>query len=121
MNRLSDHPHEKDPHKARATDEASGDACLTPAAASQMLDEELDQSFPASDPPSMVRAPHNLCADPAQEERERAAEARELAHESALLDEALDESFPASDPPAPAQPHLHHKDGTRGDGPPGKV
>lgn len=37
-------------------------ACRTPGSIARQLDEELDQSFPASDPPSMVRdAPATVC------------------------------------------------------------
>lgn len=39
-------------------------ACRTPESVTRQLDEELDQSFPASDPPSMVRdTPTPICSD----------------------------------------------------------
>lgn len=65
----------------------------------QKLDRQLEDSFPASDPPSIVR-------DPTQkpDRKPTEAEAREAACEKAAqdreLDAELEDSFPASDPPA---------------------
>lgn len=66
----------------------------------ERLDEALEESFPASDPPA---AAHITGA-----EVSGTKSARETAHdqaESDLLDEALDESFPASDPPSMTRKH----------------
>ncbi|MDI4664245.1 hypothetical protein K9U40_07850 [Xanthobacter autotrophicus] len=66
------------------------------------LDEALEESFPASDPPAISRPrPASAPVD----EAARAAACEHKAHDSGTLDEALDESFPASDPPAIVQPH----------------
>lgn len=66
------------------------------------LDDALDDSFPASDPPSIVRSPRPAESAPsaAQDEQSRAKKRAQ----SDALDEALEESFPASDPPANVQP-----------------
>ncbi|MFS8035980.1 hypothetical protein ACI7BZ_03275 [Xanthobacter sp. AM11] len=70
------------------------------------LDEALEESFPASDPPAITRDPVPVSAAPAEgAESARAAACERKAHASETLDEALDESFPASDPPAIVQPH----------------
>ncbi|MFG1420105.1 hypothetical protein [Roseixanthobacter liquoris] len=67
----------------------------------KMLDEALEDTFPASDPPAT--GPRGITgAEPAPTPTgtvptETAAECEA---ESEALDEALDESFPASDPPA---------------------
>lgn len=53
----------------------------------EQLDDALDDSFPASDPPAAVTP------DSGEEKREDDA-----------LDDALDDSFPASDPPSVTQP-----------------
>lgn len=66
------------------------------------LDLALEQSFPASDPPSPVR---DADAQLAAEQADDALSAAEKARESRELDEALKETFPASDPPAIVQPH----------------
>jgi len=52
-----------------------------------LLDEALDSTFPASDPPSAI--------DPDTKTDQDKEDA---------LDDALDDSFPASDPPAATQP-----------------
>ncbi len=58
MNKAQAHPeNEKRPEKTAP----EPDSCLTPAAINDRLDEELDQSFPASDPPSFVRDPPDMC------------------------------------------------------------
>jgi hypothetical protein len=72
----------------------------------QRLDEALEESFPASDPPSLTRAPKSE-GDPAADAREESAReesARERKHLSEKLDEALEETFPASDTPSLVQP-----------------
>ncbi|HET8984754.1 MAG TPA: GNAT family protein [Trueperaceae bacterium] len=55
------------------------------------LDDALDDSFPASDPPS--HAPKRPGPDRA-----------DIAEREAALDDALDDSFPASDPPSHTPP-----------------
>lgn len=72
-----------------------------PTTPEETLDEALEESFPASDPPAPAR-PHRHSA--AEEDARRKA-CSEKAEDSLTLDEALDESFPASDPPAIVQPH----------------
>ncbi len=64
------------------------DARLAEGRRNAELDDAVDESFPASDPASPVRAGR---------EGDRVAEAKVL---SAVLDDALDDTFPASDPPA---------------------
>lgn len=54
--------------------------------AERQLDDALDDSFPASDPPSHDLRPH----------RKR----QQVKRREAALDDALDDSFPASDPPS---------------------
>lgn len=53
----------------------------------QRIDDALDDTFPASDPPAAVTP------DAVKEKQQEDA-----------LDDALDDSFPASDPPAAIQP-----------------
>ncbi len=61
------------------------------------LDQALEDSFPASDPPA-VTGPRGITgAEAGAEPTETEAECQA---ESDALDEALAESFPASDPPA---------------------
>lgn len=62
------------------------------------LDEALDDTFPASDPPSheAPRADDKAAADRAERE--------------GALDEALDDTFPASDPVSQTAPHRDHDD-----------
>ena len=66
------------------------------------LDQAIDDSFPASDPPAVTR-PHK--STPAhQRPPEAEAEAADDAHIDKRLDEAVEESFPASDPPSQTAP-----------------
>lgn len=68
----------------------------------QKLDRQLEDSFPASDPPSIVRDPPETPG-----KKPAGAEARKAACEAARdkeLDAELEDSFPASDPPAMTQP-----------------
>ncbi|GGB32883.1 hypothetical protein GCM10011505_12910 [Tistrella bauzanensis] len=66
------------------------------------LDEAIDDSFPASDPPAVTR-PHK--STPAnQRPPEDEAEAADDAHIDERLDEGVEESFPASDPPSQTAP-----------------
>jgi hypothetical protein len=53
----------------------------------QQLDRALDDTFPASDPPTAVN-PDSDAEDALEDE----------------LDDALDDTFPASDPPSTTQP-----------------
>lgn len=70
------------------------------------LDEALEESFPASDPPAVSRPDPAPAQDPSkQDEAARAAGCAHKAQQSKALDEALEESFPASDPPSIVQPH----------------
>ncbi|WP_454914857.1 hypothetical protein [Xanthobacter sediminis] len=53
-------------HRAQSPTPKPADpaACRTAEATSRQLDDELEQSFPASDPPSMVRdAPAEVCGE----------------------------------------------------------
>ncbi|MFG1345222.1 hypothetical protein V5F59_10040 [Xanthobacter autotrophicus DSM 431] len=70
------------------------------------LDEALEESFPASDPPAILGedAPLHTPKEK-KDETARAAACDHKIQASRTLDEALDESFPASDPPAISQPH----------------
>lgn len=65
------------------------------------LDLALEQSFPASDPPSPVR---DASAEKAADAEEDAAARAEAGRRDRQLDEALEETFPASDAPAVTQP-----------------
>ena len=64
----------------------------------ELLDEALEESFPASDPAELT-LPHEE-RGPARVARPASAKGPGKPHDEALLDEALDESFPASDPVA---------------------
>jgi len=68
-------------------------SCPAPGVVDKQLDEALDDSFPASDPPAIVR---NVPPDRGCDKGPGQADS----HEDEVLDEALDESFPASDPPS---------------------
>ena len=57
------------------------------------IDESIEDSFPASDPPSFSGTTGNE-VPPADAKPEKTAPSE------AEIDEALEESFPASDPPA---------------------
>lgn len=72
---------------------AASTASPRTATLDQRLDEALEESFPAGDPPSVTRAP-KADGEP------RDAAAREKERVSDELDEALEDSFPASDPPS---------------------
>jgi hypothetical protein len=58
-----------------------------------LLDEALEETFPASDPVELQAEPKRASHKEAGQTQEDAAE-----HEERLLDEALEETFPASDP-----------------------
>lgn len=64
----------------------------------ELLDEALEESFPASDPAEVTLPLEER--GPARSAKPVAAKAAGKSHDEALLDEALDESFPASDPVA---------------------
>lgn len=55
------------------------------------IDESIEESFPASDPPAFSGTTGNE-PPPANKQK--------VKHTEADIDEALDESFPASDPPS---------------------
>lgn len=62
MNKTQTHPKTETPAKPAAGKQPEeGESCLTRTAVEDMLDEELEQSFPASDPPSMTRVPPDVC------------------------------------------------------------
>lgn len=62
MSKTQTQPVTKKPEKPEADPQPKeGDSCQTRAAVEDMLDEELEQSFPASDPPSMTRVPPDVC------------------------------------------------------------
>ncbi|MFG1396576.1 hypothetical protein [Roseixanthobacter pseudopolyaromaticivorans] len=65
--------------------------------AEEVLDQALEDSFPASDPPAATR-PGGITGPEAAAAKKTAEE--ECRAESDALDEALEESFPASDPPS---------------------
>lgn len=58
-----------------------------------LLDEALEETFPASDPIELQAEQKRAAQKEAGRAQEDAAE-----HEERLLDEALEETFPASDP-----------------------
>lgn len=58
----------------------------------RLLDEALEETFPASDPITELPVKSPEGAEPLSAEEE------ERLHEEHLLDEALEETFPASDP-----------------------
>lgn len=62
------------------------------------IDEALEESFPASDPPSFTGI--TGVKEDAEKPAAGKAGADEPAYSEAEIDEALKESFPASDPPA---------------------
>lgn len=69
------------------------------------LDETLEQTFPASDPPAANRfTGAEVKAEPASRSAEDVPETHDQAT-SNELDEALEESFPASDPPSLTRKH----------------
>lgn len=59
MTKPQTHPEDRKTQGQKAPEPES---CLTPRAVDDRLDEELEQSFPASDPPSFLRDPPELCA-----------------------------------------------------------
>ncbi|MAM72318.1 hypothetical protein [Tistrella mobilis] len=75
-------------HAARAHDDAR-------------LDEALEESFPASDPPAQTEPGNAHVDDTPAEDAETEAEE----HEEERVDEALEETFPASDPPSHSDPN----------------
>lgn len=67
----------------------------------ERLDEALEESFPASDPPSQTEPGNARIDDDPAEDAETEAEE----HEEERVDEALEETFPASDPPSHSDPN----------------
>ena len=65
------------------------------------MDQALQESFPASDPPSV--APKH--ATPMTEHESAQHATAEHERPNAAMDQALQESFPASDPPSVAPKH----------------
>lgn len=87
----------------------ASDAISRPAHAAhkteRKLDETLEQTFPASDPPAANRF---TGAEVKTVPAARSADTLPETHDQAVsdeLDEALEESFPASDPPALTRKH----------------
>ncbi|MBA4788810.1 MAG: hypothetical protein H2042_03855 [Rhizobiales bacterium] len=64
------------------------------------MDEALEETFPASDPPAQT----NPTSFTGAEMPPDVAQAREKEAEDRKLDEELEDSFPASDPPALTNP-----------------
>jgi hypothetical protein len=68
----------------------------------ERIDESLEESFPASDPPAhsgtVAGAPPNKKASVSQ--KAKGAKARRPNDNDRRLDETLKQTFPASDPPA---------------------
>lgn len=84
----------------------------TPSAkAEARLDEELKETFPASDPPTLTRREATTMPPDAEA---HATACEHKAHDSRALDRALSESFPASDPPSIVQPHGPEDEDTAG-------
>lgn len=66
------------------------------------LDEALEETFPASDPPAMTNPTSFTGAEVAEE---KAAGKNRAASDE--LDEELKQTFPASDPPSVVRKHGH--------------
>ena len=71
------------------------------AAEDRELDDALEDTFPASDPPALTNPSSFTGAEDVRSEKEQDASSEAL---DAELDEALEETFPASDPPALTNP-----------------
>ncbi|MFG1297819.1 hypothetical protein [Xanthobacter variabilis] len=57
------------------------EACRTPESVARQLDDELEQSFPASDPPSMVRdTPTPICGEEAKPQHPRGRHEKKHGH-----------------------------------------
>ncbi|MFG1477128.1 hypothetical protein V5F53_00520 [Xanthobacter sp. V4C-4] len=73
--------HHRSPDRPQATAPKPAPApaaCRTPEAIGRQLDAELEQSFPASDPPSMVRdTPSTMCGTSAEPPATATAKPRE--------------------------------------------
>ena len=71
------------------------------------LDQALEDSFPASDPPAMT-SPSSITGPEVgtgDTEQESAARSKSKAEEDKDLDEELKQSFPASDTPSMVRKH----------------
>ncbi|HEY9216291.1 MAG TPA: hypothetical protein VIQ29_25975 [Ancylobacter sp.] len=81
----------QDPNKPATPPQQGGKPTEKPAPeyTEKEIDEAIEDSFPASDPPSYSGI---TGAEPARRDT--------VSYSESDVDEALDESFPASDPPA---------------------
>lgn len=73
-----------------------------PRSTEETLDEALEESFPASDPPARTDPTTGV----GSKKDERSAQSTPTAADR-KLDEALAQTFPASDPPSQTQPIVH--------------
>ena len=76
-----------------------------PRSDEETLDEALEESFPASDPPARTEPTTSVGSK--KDERGTQSTPTTTTAADRKLDEALAQTFPASDPPAQTQPIVH--------------